>query len=114
MYTEEEMRKINRWELLAEGVWEFDVTFAQTEQSGESVELLTAPVHTTASIFRRVGEEITDYETVEESVMLISVQMRHLSVTFSYAQCSGVTDFDLWKGDQIIRPQVMACWTSPN
>lgn len=107
MYTEEELKKINRWDLLAEGVWEFDVTFAQPENGGEYVELLTAPVHTTASIFRRVGKEITDYETVEESVMLISVQMRHLSVTFSYAQCSGAADFDLWDGDQVTHPQVI-------
>lgn len=107
MYTEEEIKRIYRWDVLAEGVWEFDISFALPEDGGEYVELLTSPVSTTASIFRRVGEEITDYVTVEETVTLTSVQLRHLSVTFTYAECNGAADFDFWEGDQVTRPRVV-------
>lgn len=30
-YTEEEQRKIHRWETLAEGIWEFEISFEQLE-----------------------------------------------------------------------------------
>lgn len=30
-FTDEENRKLNRWETLAEGVWEFEITFGQLE-----------------------------------------------------------------------------------
>lgn len=30
-YTEEEQRKIHRWETLAEGIWEFEISFGQLE-----------------------------------------------------------------------------------
>lgn len=38
-YTDEENRKIHRWETLAEGVWEFEISFSQLEfVEGESLE----------------------------------------------------------------------------
>lgn len=107
MYTEEEMQRLYRWEVLAEGVWEFEICFAQPEDSGEAVELLSEPVTTTASILCRVGEEITDYVDVMDQVKLISVQLRHLSVTFTYADCNGIPDFVQYEGDQVTCPCVV-------
>lgn len=38
-FTDEENRKLNRWETLAEGVWEFEISFGQLEfVEGESLE----------------------------------------------------------------------------
>lgn len=106
-YTDEELARLHRWETLAEGVWEFDITFSEPDDGGEYVELLSGPVTTTASIFRWVGEEITDYTDVVEPVTLTSVQLRHLSVTFTYADCNGMPDFAWWEGEQVKSPQVV-------
>lgn len=106
-YTEEEMQRLYRWDVLAEGVWEFEICFAQPEDSGETVELLSSPVTTTASIWRWGGEEIAGYATVEETITLTSVKLGHLSLTFTYADCGGMADFDLWEGEQVKYPQVV-------
>lgn len=38
-FTDEEYRKIHRWETLAEGIWEFEISFGQMEfAEGESLE----------------------------------------------------------------------------
>lgn len=85
-------------EILAEGLWEFTVSFADPEKSGsEQVELLREPVATQAKILRGAGD---DSEDIQGEVMLHSVVMRHLSVTFCYADCDGAPDFTLgWLDD---------------
>lgn len=107
MLTDEENRQVNRWDTLAEGVWKFDIVFSETPDGSEAVEMLTEPVTTEASIFRHVGDGIEDYLTVREPVTLTSVQLRHLTVTFAYADCNGAPDFVQYEGDQVTRPCVV-------
>lgn len=91
MFTSEETARLYCAEVLAEGTWDFTVSF-RTEDA-QAVELLTEPVTTLASIFRKVGPEITDYVQVDEEVTLTSVVLRPLSVTFFYADCDGGPSF---------------------
>lgn len=107
MLTDEETERLYCYDTLAEGVWEFDITFSTSESSGEYVELLAQNVTTQAPVFRRVGGEIVDYETVVDAVTLTSVELRHLSVTFAYEDCDGVPDFWQYEEDQEVWPYVV-------
>ncbi len=75
-------------EIVAEGVWEFKVTFSEnSQQAGQVVELLTNPVAATSYVEEYTLKEEWVYS--EEQVILTSVQMGNLSVTFTAEGGSG-------------------------
>lgn len=108
MLTNAETQELYCEELLAEGSWEFTVSFANDEiQSGEYVELLTQPVSTKATVFYRDGNEITDYDSLDRQIQLTSVQMRHLTVSFGCSEAVGIFGLSRNDGDEVIYPCVV-------
>lgn len=108
MYTPEEIERLYCEELLAEGVWDFTLCFGDWEDdSGEYVELLTQPLDVRTNVFRSFGPEIEDFATVEDTVTLTSVRLRHLTVRFCYKSIHGIPDFELYEGEKIIRPCIV-------
>lgn len=96
MFTSEETKRLYCTDILAEGIWDFSITFTDPDDNdAHDVELLAEPVTTTACVFRSTGPEITDYADVEEAVTLTSVVMRHLTVTFCCEDCDGVPSYTL-------------------
>lgn len=89
MFTNEETKRLQCEEILAEGTWDFTVNFGG---SGEAVELLDHPITTMASIFRKTGPEIWDYEHVVDQVTVTSFVLRPLSATIHY-ECDGGANF---------------------
>lgn len=87
MFTSEETKRLQCEEILAEGTWDFTVNFGE---SGEGVELLNQPITTMASIFRKIGPEIWDYEHVVDEVTVTSFVLRPLSATINYECDDGV------------------------
>ena len=106
-FTSEETQRLFCVETISEGVWDFSIVFDQGSGSERCVELLREPVTVTASIFRRVGSEITDYEDVQDSVTLTSVVVRHLTVTFTYDDCDGMPSFERYEEDDVTWPCVV-------
>ena len=90
MFTHEETKRLQCEEILAEGTWDFTVNFGE---SGEGVELLNQPITTMASIFRKTGPEIWDYEHVVDKVTVTSFVLRPLSATIHY-ECDGGANFN--------------------
>ena len=90
MFTNEETKRLQCEEILAEGTWDFTVNFGE---SGEGVELLNQPISTMASIFRKTGPEIWDYEHVVDKVTVTSFVLRPLSATIHY-ECDGGANFN--------------------
>ena len=90
MFTNEETKRLQCEEILAEGTWDFTVNFGE---SGEGVELLDQPITTMASIFRKIGPEIWDYEHVVDEVTVTSFVLRPLSATIHY-ECDGGANFN--------------------
>lgn len=89
MFTHEETVRMHCVEILAEGIWEFDITF---DGDLEARELLTQPVTTKAVVTRRgtpFSNGFSDSIHTEETVTLTSVVMRPLSVVFTFADCGG-------------------------
>jgi len=82
--------KEGRDEILAEGLWEFTVSFADPESGGEAVEMLTKSIPTQSVITYLADDELKEQEG---KVLLYSVELRHLSVTFRYADCDGYPEF---------------------
>lgn len=82
--------KEGRDEILAEGLWEFTISFADPESSGEAVEMLTKSIPTQSVITYLADDELKEQEG---KVLLYSVELRHLSVTFRYADCDGHPEF---------------------
>lgn len=89
MFTSEETQRLHAEEILAEGTWDFTVNFGE---SGEGVELLNQPITTMASIFRKTGPEIWDYEHVVDDVKVTSFVLRPLSATIYY-ECDDGANF---------------------
>ena len=89
MFTNEETKRLQCEEILAEGTWDFTVNFGEC---GEGVELLNQPITTMASIFRKIGPEIWDYEHVVDEVTVTSFVLRPLSATINY-ECDGGANF---------------------
>ena len=89
VFTHEETKRLQCEEILAEGTWDFTVNFGE---SGEGVELLNQPITTMASIFRKTGPEIWDYEHVVDEVTVTSFVLRPLSATINY-ECDGGANF---------------------
>lgn len=86
-FTEEELNKIYRQELLAESTWEFTVTFQNSgNTSNESVELLSEPIGMACMFMDFPSGEL---EERMGRVQIYSIEMRHLSVTFRYGACTG-------------------------
>ena len=108
MYTPEEIEKLYCEELLAEGIWDFTICFGDWgDDISEYVELLTEPQDTRSNVFRSFGPEIENFGTVEDTVTLTSVRMRHLTVRFCYKSIDGIPDFELFNGDEILRPCIV-------
>ena len=108
MLTDAETKELYCEEILADGSWEFTVSFAKDEsQSGEYVELISEPIFTKATIFYRNGKEITDYDSLDSQVQLTSVQMRHLTVSFGCSEAVGIFGLSRSEGDDIIHPCVV-------
>lgn len=99
-FTEEETKRIHLWENLAEGTWEFEIVFSEMDCNTDSVELLTEPVKTLATLF---GD---DFEEPKQ-VTVHSVQLRSLSVTIACADGVPVMDFSLFEEDEPIYPCVV-------
>lgn len=93
-FTQEEKERLYSQEVLAEGIWEFTVSFADPGNSRtESVELLTEPVAVNSiTTYFRDGEMM---ET-ERKLTLHSVTMRHLTVSFHYGECEGDPDLSTY------------------
>lgn len=89
MFTDEEARRLQCVETLAEGIWDFTVNFGE---AGEGIELLHQPITTAACIFRKTGPEIWDYENVMDEVKVTSFVLRPLSATIYY-ECDGGANF---------------------
>lgn len=77
-------------EILAEGDWDFTVSFADPESGGEAVEMLSKAILTQSNIFYMLDGDMKEREG---KVLLYSVELRHLSVTFRYADCDGHPEF---------------------
>lgn len=89
-YTDEELDRVYTEELLAEGVWDFSVTFSNgPDTSGEYVEMLTEPIGTDC-MFSWFEEG--EMQERQGRLQLYSVKMRHLSVSFHYGACEGYPD----------------------
>ena len=96
MFTHEETVRLNRAEVLAEGIWDFTVTFPAdpaADDGSQPIELLTQPMTTRANIFRKIGPGIEDYIDVDDDVTLISVLLRPLTLTLYYEDCNGGPTF---------------------
>ena len=89
MFTNEETKRLHVREVLAEGTWDFTVNFGE---SGEGVELLSGPLTMEASVMRRTGREITEYEFLTDDVTLTSFVLRELSAVIQY-ECDGSVNF---------------------
>lgn len=108
MLSDAQTKELYCEEILADGSWEFTVSFANEEgQSGEYVELITDPVSTKATLLYRDGKEITDYDSLESQVQLTSVQLRHLTVSFGCSQAVGIFGLSKDDGDNIVHPCVV-------
>lgn len=108
MFTQDEIARMNRKNLLSDGVWEFSLCFGQgADDAGDPIELLSAPVETVTNVFRVTGAGIDDFVTEEATVTLTSVQMNHLTVRFCYASTQGIPDMYLCEGDEIKLPYVV-------
>lgn len=77
-------------EILAEGDWEFTVSFATPETGDEAVEMLSKPILTQSNIIYLLDGDMKDREGL---VLLYSVELRSLSVTFRYGDCDGYPEF---------------------
>lgn len=82
MFTSEETKNLYAEEILAEGVWDFTVNFAQNAQG---TQLLTAPVETMAWVHRRTGTGIEDMSITYEKVTITSFVLNPLSAVI---ECS--------------------------
>lgn len=107
-YTEEEMRRLYQQETLAEGIWEFEIRFAESDgTSAEFLELLDQPVTTLASVVKDTGSGIADFETVQQLVTLKSVRLKNLSVAFTYDDCDETPNLVLRDGTSVKYPCVV-------
>lgn len=107
-YTPEEARRMYKYDLLAEGVWEFTLCFGDREDdNGEYVELLTKPIEVKTNVFRSFGPEIEDYAVVEDHVTLTSIRMWHLTVQFCYESIDGTPELNLYEGEDVLWPVIV-------
>lgn len=98
VFTHEETQRLRQEKILAEGDWEFTVTFAGQTDSAQVRELLTAPIQLEADILRRYGELIWETAHFREDITVTSVQLQPLSVRIAYEDCNGSPM--LWFSDE--------------
>lgn len=98
MFTQEEIQRIDLEEVMAEGDWEFTVTFAEQTAAPTEGELLTAPIQIEADILREYGDEIWESASFREEVTITSVVLQPLSVKVTYEDCNGNPIF--WFSDE--------------
>ena len=89
MFTNEETKRLQAEEILAEGTWDFTVNFGE---SGGGVEFLDQPITTKARILRNTGPNIWDYEHVVDEVTITSFVLRPLSAVIYY-ECQDGANF---------------------
>jgi len=93
-FTDEELERIFTEEILAEGVWDFTVSFRDGgNDASEYVEMLTEPIGTDC-VFTRF--ENGDMQERQGRLQLYSIKMRHLSVSFHYGACEGYPDLSVY------------------
>lgn len=94
-YTDEELDQIYGEEILAQGTWDFTVSFSDSTSSSaeEYVEMLTEPIGTDCMISRNEDGELR--ETLGR-LQLYSVKMRHLSVSFYYGALDGYPNLSMY------------------
>lgn len=100
MYTPEEIMLMHKAEVLAEGTWDFTVTFAQS-QTG--VELLTQPITVMAYAYRKgppLNEFIHDTLRTYEPVTVTSFVLSPLSATITY-ECDASCRFAVLEEEHI-------------
>ncbi len=91
MFTPEETLRLNVEEVLVEGNWHFDLDLSS---NSASVELLSTPISTQASIWRKFGPGIGDYERVMDDVTVTSFRLSGLSAMVKYDSEDGVNFTD--------------------
>lgn len=94
MFTQEEIDRMSKVEVLVEGVWEFHVTFSSDTRS---TELLTQPLTVQAMVTRSVQREdwlVSDNSHSYEEVTLTSVTLNPLSVVLHTAEDNVSFTFD--------------------
>lgn len=89
MFTPEESQRIHQEEILAEGPWEFTITFDAVNEDAGKEELLTEPIRVEADILRRYGDKLWESGWFREEITLTSVQLQPLGVRIAYADCVG-------------------------
>ena len=87
MFTQEEIDRMSKVDVLLQGIWEFDISFTGSTQqdSSQQAELLSQPMKLYATVTRSVEREgwlISDNVHTWEEVTLTSVILKPLSVTF--------------------------------
>lgn len=93
-FTDEELDQIFTEELLAEGVWDFTVSFSNSADAGsEYVEMLTEPIATDCMF---AWFEDGQMQERQGRLQLYSIKMRHLSVSFHYGACEGYPDLSVY------------------
>ena len=95
MFTQEEIDRMSKVDVLAEGIWEFDVCFSSSAPASkdQELELLAEPIRTEAEILRRYGDEIWETAYFREDVTITSALLRPLGLTLSYTDCNGWPTF---------------------
>lgn len=107
-FTPEETLRLYQHEIIAEGVWEFEVTFEDLSGNGDTLQILSEPVRTKASFMRDIpGGGVDDFEFINEDVLLTGIEMDHLTVSFTFANVEGMPDLMLTEGDTNIYPCVV-------
>lgn len=93
MFTPEETVRLRCAEVLAEGIWDFTISFAESGSITE-VEMLAEPIRTMANIWRKYGESLWEYDNFMEEVTITSFVLRPLSATIFYEDCNGAPSFN--------------------
>lgn len=100
MFTQEEIARMHKTDILAEGTWDFTVTFAQSKTG---VELLSQPITVMGHAYREgppLNEYINDVVESYEPVKVTSFVLSPLSATISY-ECDASCNF-AFKDDEHI------------
>lgn len=100
MFESDEVARMWKREILAEGTWDFTVRFAE---SGKEVELLSQPITVMGYAYRE-GPPLNEFlnSTVEsyEEIKLTSFVLRSLSATLTY-ECDADCNFAIHEEDHI-------------
>lgn len=84
MFTPEEIQRMNKKEVLVEGVWDFTITFAEQTQDPQKKEVLLSPIQTILEIPWRYGENIWNVADVRKEITVTSILLEPFSAKISY------------------------------